>query len=96
VRRMVLDEVDYIRPSELAAQLGARVAVDAAESEAKVRRERLKKSRHVDLVVASELRSLGWTQADQLTGLSWCVVCGGPTVWLDAAKKPRHHTCIEG
>lgn len=92
---MALEE-DYVRPADLAAQLGARVAVDAAEAEAKLRHERLKKSRHVDLVVAAELRSLGWIQVDQLTGLSWCIVCGGPTVWLDASGSPRHHTCIEG
>jgi hypothetical protein len=92
---MILDE-DYVRPADLAAQLGARVAINAADTEAELRRERLKKSRHVDLVVAAELRSLGWTQVDQLTGLSWCVVCGGPTIWLDASGSPRHHSCLEG
>jgi len=89
-------DFEYIRPADLAAQLGARVAVNTAEVEAETRREALRKSRHVDLAVAAELRSLGWTQVDQLTGLSWCVACGGPTVWLDASKSPRHHTCIEG
>jgi len=92
---MALDDREYIRPRDLAAQLGAQVAVDAVEIEADLRRDRLKKSRHVDLVVAAELVSLGWRQVDQLTGLSWCVACGGPTIWLDASGAPRHHTCIE-
>ncbi len=92
---MSLLDDNYVSPKDLAAQVGGRVAVNADEVESAFRRERLQKSRHVDLVVAAELLSLGWRQVGQLDGLSWCVACGGPTVWIDATGAPRHHTCME-
>jgi hypothetical protein len=88
-------EREYIRPADLAALLGNSVLPDAKDVEQKARSEALQKSRHVDLTVSAELRSRGWTQIGPLDGLSWCVVCDGPTVWLDAARQPRHHTCLE-
>ena len=90
-----MDPETYVRPADLASLLGVSVLPDARELESRSRNEALVRSRHVDLTVAAELRSRGWTQVGQLTGLAWCVACSGPTVWLDQNKAPRHHTCIE-
>lgn len=75
--------------------LGLERMQDARELEARERLELLRKKRYVDLKVATELRSRGWTQASALDGLLWCSVCGGPTIWKNETSKPMHHTCLE-
>lgn len=85
------EEVYYV---DLKA-MGLERLPDVDETLARERAEALKKKRFVDLGVAAELVARGWKQAGPGTGLLWCSVCQGPTVWVDAAGRPSHHSCAE-
>lgn len=75
--------------------MGLERLLDVDEVLARERAEALKKRRFVDLGVAAELVARGWRQVGPGTGLLWCATCQGPTVWLDHAGRPSHHSCAE-